>query len=58
MMGLTMLGIINLVAIFVSMAQGKSSRIVTAFLGVILLGMIVLNWTRIKPLFIKGGGAS
>lgn len=57
-MELTILGIILLVTLFVTMAQGKNSRIVTAFLGVVLLGMIVLNWERIRPLFIKGGGPS
>lgn len=55
-MELTILGVILLVTLFVTMAQGKNSRMVTAFLGVVLLGMIVLNWARIRPLFIKGGG--
>lgn len=55
-MELTILGVILLVTLFVTIAQGKNSRMVTAFLGVVLLGMIVLNWARIRPLFIKGGG--
>ena len=52
--GLTFLGVILLVVIFLNMSGGSNSKLVVGFLGVLLLSMILLNWAQIKPLFIKG----
>lgn len=54
-MELTFLGILLFVVISLNMAGGVNSKIVVAFLGLILLSMIILNWGQIKPLIIKGG---
>lgn len=54
-MGLTFLGVILLVAISLNMAGGSNSKLVVGFLGVLLLSMVLLNWAKIRPLFIKGG---
>lgn len=53
-MGLTFLGVILLVVVFLNMASGGNSKLVVGFLGVLLLSMILLNWAKIRPLFIKG----
>lgn len=53
-MELTIIGSLILVGIFLTMAKGKNSKMIVAFLAVVLLGMVVLNWTRIKPILMKG----
>ena len=53
-LGLTFLGVILLVVIFLNMSGGSNSKLVVGFLGVLLLSMILLNWAQIKPLLIKG----
>lgn len=34
-------------------ATGQARSIVNGFLGVLLLSMILLNWSKIKPIFFK-----
>jgi len=53
-MELTFLGILLLVVLSLNMSDGANSKLVVAFLGVLLLSMIVINWNQIKPLLIKG----
>lgn len=37
-------------------ASGSIRKLVNGFLGVLLLSMVILNWSKIGPIFIKNGG--
>jgi uncharacterized membrane protein YiaA len=36
-------------------ASGSIRKLVNGFLGVLLLSMVILNWSKISPIFIKNG---
>lgn len=50
----TFFGFIILVSAFLLMASGRYAKMVVAFLGIVLLSMILLNWAKIRPLILKG----
>lgn len=39
-------------------ASGSARKAINLFLGVILVGIVILQWPKIGPLFIKGGASS
>ncbi|EPZ43831.1 hypothetical protein [Alicyclobacillus acidoterrestris] len=36
-------------------ASGDARTMFNLFLGVLLLSMVILNWSKIQPIFFKGG---
>ena len=55
-MELSFVGILIIIALFLTFGTGKNSQIIVAFLSVVLLSMIVLNWSQIRPILIKDRG--
>lgn len=39
-------------------ASGEERTMFNLFLGVLLLSMVLLNWSKIQPIFFKGGTAN
>lgn len=54
-MELSILAVVILAAVFINGAKGSYGKMIVAFLGVVLLSMVLLNWNQIKPFLIKGG---
>lgn len=52
-MTFTALGFLALVALLLLFANGRYGSFVVAFLAVLLLSMLLLNWQQIKPLLVK-----
>lgn len=54
--GFTIVGIIIFGIILWTYSQnatGQIRKLINGFLGVLLLSMILLNWSKIKPIFFK-----
>lgn len=49
----TFMGFLVLIALFLLLASGRYATAVVTFLGVVLLSMVLLNWQKIEPLFIR-----
>ncbi|SPF52579.1 conserved hypothetical protein [Candidatus Desulfosporosinus infrequens] len=54
-MELTVVGVIIVILLIIVEAGGKNVHIIIALLGMILLGMVMLNWSKVGPLLVKGG---
>lgn len=54
-MTFTVFGFLVIIALFLVLSSGQSSGAVVMFLAVVLFSMVLLNWDRIRPLFIKEG---
>lgn len=53
--GFTIFGFLLLVVVFLMAAAGRMGKMVVAFLSVVLLSMVLLNWAKIEPLILKKG---
>jgi hypothetical protein len=51
--GFTFIGFAAAAVALLLAANSKASGVVVAFLGVLLLSMILINWGKIGPLFIR-----
>ena len=49
----TFFGFLVLIALFLLLASGRYATAVITFLSVVLLSMVLLNWQKIQPLFIR-----
>lgn len=54
--GFTIVGIVTFGIILWTVSQnatGQARGLINGFLGVLLLSMVLLNWSKIKPIFFK-----
>lgn len=49
----TFLGFLVLITLFLLLASGRYATAIITFLSVVLLSMILINWRKIEPLFIR-----
>jgi len=55
---LTFVGAIIVILLIIVESGGKNVHIIVALLSMVLLGIVMLNWSKVGPLLVKKQGGS